>query len=97
MIAIELKTTKLKPEYPGKLQFYPTALNETVKTEDENPAIGIIICKDKDRTTVEYALKDMNSPLGVATYTLKEELPSEMRDLLPTPEEIAEQLEKFIE
>lgn len=97
LIAIELKTTKFKPEYAGKLQFYLTALNETVKTEDENPAIGIIICKDKDRTTVEYALKDMNSPMGVATYTLKEELPSEMRDLLPSPEEIAEQLEKFIE
>lgn len=97
LIAIELKTTKFKPEYAGKLQFYLTALNETVKTEDENPAIGIIICKDKDRTTVEYALKDMNSPMGIATYTLNEELPTEMKNLLPTAEEIAEQLEKFME
>jgi len=97
LIAIELKTTKFKPEYAGKLQFYLTALNETEKTEDENPAIGIIICKDKDRTTVEYALKDMGSPMGVATYTLKEELPMEMKELLPTAAEIAQRLEKYIE
>ena len=97
LIAIELKTTKFKPEYAGKLQFYLTALNETVKTEDESPSIGIIICKGKDRTTVEYALKDMNSPMGVASYTLKEELPQDMRELLPSAEEIAEHLQKFIE
>lgn len=97
LIAVELKTTKFKPEYAGQLQFYLTALNETVKTEDENPAIGIIICKDKDRTTVEYALKNMNSPMGVATYTLKEELPKDMKNLLPSSEEIAERLQKFIE
>ncbi len=97
LIAIELKTVKFKPEFAGKLQFYLTALNETIKTEDENPAIGIIICKDKDRTTVEYALKDMNSPMGIATYTLKEELPLEMKNLLPSAEEIAESLEKFMD
>lgn len=96
LIAIELKTTKFKPEYAGKLQFYLTALNETVKTEDENPSIGIIICKGKDRTTVEYALKDMNSPMGVASYTLKDELPQDMRELLPSAEEIAGHLEKYI-
>lgn len=96
LIAIELKTTKFKPEYAGKLQFYLTALNETEKAEGENPAIGIIICKEKERTTVEYALKDMNSPMGVATYTLKEELPSTMKNLLPTSEEIAQSLEKLM-
>lgn len=96
LIAIELKTTKFKPEYAGKLQFYLTALNETEKTEDENPAIGIIICKEKERTTVEYALKDMNSPMGVATYSLKEELPNSMKNLLPTTEEIAKSLEKLM-
>ena len=97
LIAIELKTTKFKPEYAGKLQFYLTALNETLKTEDENPSIGIIICKGKDRTTVEYALKDMNSPMGVASYKLKEELPQDLKALLPSAEEIAEHLQKFIE
>ena len=97
LIAIELKTTKFKPEYAGKLQFYLTALNETVKTEDENPSIGIIICKGKDRTTVEYALKDMNSPMGVASYSLQGELPKDMENLLPTAEEIILHLEKYIQ
>ncbi len=96
LVAIELKTTKFKPEYAGKLQFYLTALNETIKTEEENPSIGIIICKGKDRTTVEYALKDMNSPMGVASYTLKDHLPEDMHGLLPSSEEIAAHLEKYI-
>lgn len=97
LVAIELKTTKFKPEYAGQLQFYLTALNETVKTEDENPSIGIIICKEKDRTTVEYALKDMNSPMGIASYKIREDLPENLKKLLPSPEEIAERLEKLIE
>jgi len=77
------------------MQFYLTALNETVKTADENSSIGIIICKEKNRTTVEYALKEMNSPMGVATYIIKEELPENMKMMLPSPEEIAESLEKL--
>ena len=97
LVAIELKTNKFKPEYAGRLQFYLTALNETVKTEDENPSIGIIICKEKDRTTVEYALQDMNSPMGIASYKIREDLPENLKPLLPTPEEIAERLEKLIE
>ncbi|NME69563.1 PDDEXK nuclease domain-containing protein [Flammeovirga aprica] len=96
LIAIELKTGKFKPEYAGKMQFYLTALNETVKVEDENPSIGIIICKSKDRTTVEFALKDMNSPMGIATYHLQENLPKEMEGLLPSSEEIAKRLELFL-
>lgn len=97
LIAIELKTGSFKPEYAGKMQFYLTALNETVKTSDENPSIGIIICKEKDRTIVEYALKEMNGPMGVATYTIKEELPENMKELLPSAEEIAQSLERFTE
>ncbi len=95
LIAIELKTTEFKPEYAGKMQFYLTTLNETVKRADENPSIGIIICKSKNRTTVEYALKDMNSPMGVATYHIQTELPREMQGLLPSSEEIAKRLESF--
>jgi predicted nuclease of restriction endonuclease-like (RecB) superfamily len=95
LIAIELKTEKFKPEYAGKMQFYLTALNETVKTEDENPSIGIIICKSKVRTTVEYALKDTQNPMGVSTYQIKEELPNEMKGLLPNSKEITQRLETF--
>lgn len=97
LIAIELKTGKFKPEYAGKMQFYLTSLNEQIKTEEENPSIGIIICKSKDRTTVEYALKDMQSPMGIATYQLQDKLPKEMKGLLPSSEEIAKRLEAFLE
>ena len=92
LIAIELKIGKFKPEYAGKMNFYLSALNDTVKLPNENPSIGIIICKEKKRTTVEYALKDSNQPIGVATYTLTETLPNEMKGLLPTSKEIEERL-----
>lgn len=97
LIAIELKTTKFKPEYAGKMQFYLTCLNEQLKTEEENPSIGIIICKSKDRTTVEYALKGTQSPMGIATYELKNKLPKEMKGLLPSSAEIVKRLETFLE
>ena len=92
LIAIELKIGKFKPEYAGKMNFYLSALNDTIKLEDENLSIGIIICKDKKRTTVEYALKDSNQPIGVATYKLTESLPSNLKHLLPSSQEIGERL-----
>lgn len=96
LIAIELKIGKFKPEYAGKMNFYLSVLNDTIKLPDENPSIGIIICKEKKRTTVEYALKDSNQPIGVATYKLTETLPYEFKDLLPTPNEISQRLEKLL-
>lgn len=92
LIAIELKIGEFKPEYAGKMQFYLTALDETMKIEDENPSIGIIICKSKNRTIVEYALKSAIKPIGVATYSISDKLPEDMKNLLPTPEEIIERL-----
>ena len=97
LVVIELKTTKFKPEHAGQMQFYLTALDEQEKTEDENPSIGIIICKGKNRTVVEYALKRVNAPMGVADYRITEELPEDMQELLPSAEEIVEHLQKFIE
>ncbi|OHE02131.1 MAG: hypothetical protein A3K14_10670, partial [Sulfurimonas sp. RIFCSPLOWO2_12_FULL_36_74] len=67
LIAVELKIGKFKPEYAGKMSFYLSVLNDTIKLADENPSIGIIICKEKKRTTVEYALKETNQPIGIAT------------------------------
>ena len=93
----QLEIGKFKPEYAGKMNFYLSVLNDTIKLPDENPSIGIIICKDKKRTTVEYALKDSNQPIGVATYKLTETLPYEFKDLLPTPNEISQRLEKLLE
>ena len=97
LVAIELKTTKFKPEHAGQMQFYLAVLDDTVKTEDENPSIGIIICKDKNRTVVEYALKESNTPIGVANYTISDKLPDDMKELLPTSKEIAESLGKLLE
>lgn len=96
LVAIELKTTKFKPEYAGQMQFYLTALDETVKAAHENPSIGIIICKSKNRTVVEYALKRNDMPIGVANYVISEELPENLQKLLPTSEEIAKNLEGII-
>ena len=90
LIAIELKVGDFIPEYAGKMQFYLTVLDDKIKLPDENPSIGIIICKNKKRTKVEYALKASNTPIGVATYKFHKELPEEMRSLLPSPDEIAE-------
>lgn len=92
LICIELKTGEFKPEYKGKMDFYLNVLNDTVRLPHENPSIGIIICKTKNRTIVEYALKSPNQPIGVATYQLSPELPEAYRDLLPAGETIAEKL-----
>ncbi|MCL2142350.1 MAG: PDDEXK nuclease domain-containing protein [Methanimicrococcus sp.] len=89
LIAVDLKIGEFKPEYAGKMQFYLSALDETMKLPEENPSIGIIICKSKNRTRVEYTLKTTNKPIGVATYSFYENLPEEMRSLLPSPDEIA--------
>jgi predicted nuclease of restriction endonuclease-like (RecB) superfamily len=89
LVAIELKVGGFLPEYVGKMQYILTALDETMKLPDENPSIGIIICKSKKRTRVEYTLKSSTKPIGIATYSYYDNLPEEIRSLLPSPEEIA--------
>ena len=95
LVAVELKIGKFMPEYKGKMEFYLNLLNDRIKLPHENEAIGIIICKSKKRTIVEYALKDSKKPIGVATYSLSTTLPDSYRKLLPSPEEIAEKLTGF--
>jgi len=97
LIAVELKIGKFRPEYAGKISFYFSVLNDTVKLKDENPSIGIIICKDKKRTTVEYALKETNQPIGVATYKLSKELPSNLKEYLPALVEIEKNLVEYLD
>ncbi|PNE28254.1 hypothetical protein BHU09_08000 [Tannerella sp. oral taxon 808] len=96
MIAVELKIGEFKPEGKGKMEFYLNVLNEKVKLPHEDPAIGIIICKSKSRTIVEYALITSTMPIGVATYSLSPELPEAYKELLPTSKDIAKILEVFI-
>lgn len=86
---------EFEAEYAGKMQLYLTALDEQVRLQDENPSIGIVICKSKDKTYVEYALKQTNAPIGVATYQLCNTLPENMKAILPEPDEIVERLKIF--
>jgi predicted nuclease of restriction endonuclease-like (RecB) superfamily len=95
LIAVELKIGEFIPEYAGKMQFYLTALDEHVKLPEENPSIGIIICKSKKRTRVEYTLKTAGKPIGVATYSYYDSLPDDLRNLLPSPDEIANIVAEF--
>ena len=71
-VIIELKAVTYVPEFAGKLNFYVTAADELLRGEGDNPSVGLIICKSKDKTVVEWSLKDINKPLGVATYQLQE-------------------------
>ena len=92
LVAIELKVGKFQPEYVGKMQFYLAVLDDQVREEGENPSIGIILCKSKKRTIVEYALRESNKPIGVSQYRVVSNLPADLRGQLPDPEQIAELL-----
>jgi len=96
LIAIELKIGEFEPEHKGKMEFYLTVLNDKVKLPHENPAIGIIICKSKNRTVVEYSLQTASLPIGVATYTTSGNLPDSYQALLPSAEDIVEKLGGFM-
>ena len=97
LVAIDLKIGEFLPEYVGKMQFYLAALDDKVKLQGEGPSIGIILCKSKDRTIVEYALRRASSPIGVATYEITDSLPAELRGELPAPAQVARLLENISE
>jgi predicted nuclease of restriction endonuclease-like (RecB) superfamily len=92
LVAIELKIGDFKPEHKGKMEFYLEALDCQERVEGENPPIGMIICRSKNKTVVEYALRNAVRPIGVATYSIVPQLPDAYRDELPSPEAIAERL-----
>ena len=94
-IAIELKIGEFEPEYKGKMEFYLNVINDTIRLPHENPAIGIIICKSKNRTIVEYALRNSTMPIGVATYSITRDLPEDYKNLLPETDKITERLKRF--
>jgi predicted nuclease of restriction endonuclease-like (RecB) superfamily len=93
LVAVELKIGQFEPEFVGKMQFYLAALDERVRLPGENPSIGIVLCKEKRRTIVEYALRDTQKPIGVATYRLVKRLPAALKGQLPAPAEIAKLLD----
>jgi predicted nuclease of restriction endonuclease-like (RecB) superfamily len=97
LVAVELKVGKFKPEYAGKMNFYLNLLNDMVKMPHENPSIGIILCTDKDKLEVEYALQNIVQPMGISTYTIQDTLPKEWDKSLPTKEELQEKLKVGID
>ena len=97
LVAIELKIGDFQPEYKGKMEFYLEALDVQQRLEGENAPIGVIICRSKNKTVVEYALRTASRPIGVATYKIVPQLPEEYRNELSSPEEIAERLKVWNE
>jgi len=96
-IVIELKSGKFRPEYAGKLNFYLSAIDSQLRKTDDNPSIGILLCKSKDRIEVEYALRDINKPMGISEYRLTDAIPESFKTKLPSIEEIESELENKIE
>ncbi len=91
-VVVELKTVKFKPEFAGQLNFYVSAVNGELKEESDNPTIGILICKSKNKTVVEYALNSIENPIGVSEYQLTTKLPKSFKSTLPSIEEIEAKL-----
>lgn len=96
-VAIDLKMGKFKPADAGQMNFYLSALDDLIKSSTDNPSIGIILCKDKKNVVVEYALRDLNKPIGVSSYLLAEALPDDLRASIPTVEDFERELNEMDE
>jgi predicted nuclease of restriction endonuclease-like (RecB) superfamily len=92
LVAFELKRGKFKPEYAGQLNFYLNVLDDKIKLPHENPSIGIILCKEKTNTIVEFSIRNIDKAMGVATYRTTNEVPKEMKGILPDTAELVKLL-----
>ena len=92
LVAFELKKGKFRPQDAGQLNFYLNVLNDTERLPDENPAIGVVLCKEKSDKTVEYAFQQISNPMGVAVYQLSEQMPEHLKNVLPDPESLKDLL-----
>lgn len=93
-LVVELKRGEFQPEYIGKLNFYCSAVDDTLCREGDNPTIGLLLCQNKDRIMAEYALRDVNKPIGISDYELGQMLPKEIKSSLPSIEELEDKLSK---
>jgi predicted nuclease of restriction endonuclease-like (RecB) superfamily len=93
-VVIELKNDEFKPEYAGKLSFYLTAIDEEIKEKNDNPTIGLLLCKHKNNIIAEYTIRDMNKPMGISEYRIKDYLPDNFKNKLPSIEELISSVEK---
>ncbi len=91
-VVIELKTGEFKPEYAGQLNFYLSAVDGILKKEQDNPSIGLLLCKSKNDLVAEYSLKDMSKPIGVSAYQITSNLPEELECQLPSVEDIQKRI-----
>lgn len=87
-VVVELKVVDFEPEFAGKLNFYIKAVDEQIKTDKDEPTIGILLCKSKDKMVVEYALSDIHKPMGISEYQLTHKLPDTLKSVLPSIEDI---------
>ncbi len=94
-VVAEIKNRDFEPEYAGKLNFYLTLIDRTLKRPHENPTIGILLCRGKDNLEVEYALQDIHKPMGVSEFKLTEVLPDNLKSSLPSVQELEEELKKL--
>ena len=94
-VVIELKNTKFIPEYAGKINFYLSAVDSLLKNEDDKPTIGLLLCRDKNNIEAEFALRDINKPIGISEFQLTEILPDDLKSSLPTIEEIENELKNL--
>jgi len=94
-VVIELKAGKFQPEYAGKLNYYLSAVDSQLRKEGDNSTIGILLCKKKKKIDVEYALRDINKPIGVSEYRLTDAIPDDFKPQLPSVKEIEEKLENY--
>ena len=92
-VVIELKTGDFKPEYAGKLNFYLSAVDGILKKEQDNPSIGLLLCKSKNNVVAEYSLKDMSKPIGVSEYKITSSLPDNLEKQLPSIEDIQKRIQ----
>lgn len=91
-VVVELKTVKFKPEHIGQLNFYVSAVDNQMRTDKDNPTIGLLICKDKNDVVAEYTLRNVDSPIGVSSVKIYDQLTADYKSSLPTIEEIEAQL-----
>lgn len=91
-VVVELKAVKFKPEHVGQLNFYVTAVDNQMRTEGDNPTIGLLICKEKNDVVAEYTLRGIDTPIGISSMQIYEQLTSEFKSALPTIEEIEREL-----
>ena len=91
-VVVELKTVDFEPEFAGKLNFYLKAVDEQLRHEGDQPTIGLLLCKSKDRLVAEYALSDIQKPMGLSTYTLSHTLPEALQGKLPSIEQLEREL-----